>query len=200
MIRTFIAIELDEPLRAAIGGVQAGVRRTLERELRRSAPDARIQWVKPESIHLTLKFLGDIEEGRVAAIAEALDRVAAAGARSSLAIGGLGVFPDARAPRVLWLGLDGPVDALVRLASSVDAALRALGFASESRPLSPHLTLARIKERQREVGRALDASALLGQASALGRLDVRALALMKSELRPSGSVYTRLHEAVLANR
>ncbi|WP_447972643.1 RNA 2',3'-cyclic phosphodiesterase [Nitrospira sp. Kam-Ns4a] len=198
MIRTFVAVELDEPLRAVIGRVQAEMRERLEREFRREAPDVRLQWVRPESIHVTLKFLGEIEEGRVAAIGEALERIAASLAPFAVEVGGLGVFPDARAPRVVWLGLSGQVDALVRLAAEVDAALHALGFPREDRPFAPHLTLARVKDRQRDVGRALAASGLLDRAAAAGSLRVRAIALMKSDLRPSGAVYTRLHEAVLA--
>ncbi len=198
MIRTFVAVELEEPLRAAIGRAQAALRDRLDRALRQAAPGARIQWVRPDSIHVTLKFLGEIEEGRVAAIGEALERLAAGLAPLAVEVGGLGVFPDARAPRVLWLGLSGQVDALVRLAAAVDAALHTLGFPREERPFAPHLTLARVKDGQRDVGRALEACGALGQPAQAGPLPVRAIALMKSELRPSGALYTRLHEAVLA--
>lgn len=197
MIRTFVAVELDEALRAAIGRAQAALRDKLDRELRRADPGTRIQWVRPESVHVTLKFLGDIEEDRVATVGQALERAVVGVAPFALDVGGLGMFPEAGGPRVLWLGLSGPVEAMARLASAVDAALQEIGFPPEDRPFTPHLTLARVKERSREVGRAMAACGLPGRETAVGRLEVRALALMKSELRPTGARYTRLQEVRL---
>jgi 2'-5' RNA ligase len=196
MIRAFVAVELTDELRSAIAGIQAQVKAELARELRRTAPDARLQWVRPEAIHLTLKFLGDIAEGQVEEIARALAAVAGGRPQFALEVGGLGVFPDARAPRVLWVGLGG-AEPVISLARAVDEALGELNFAPESRAFNPHLTLARIKERGRDVGKALAAVGLLAQASPLGTLPVRTIALMRSELKPSGSVYTRLRDAAL---
>jgi 2'-5' RNA ligase len=196
MIRAFVAVELTDVLRRALGLLQAQVKAELARELRRTAPDARLQWVRPEAIHLTLKFLGDIAEEQVDEIAQALTAVAGSRPRFFLEVGGLGVFPDARAPRVLWVGLCG-AEPVISLARAVDEALGELNFAPESRAFNPHLTLARIKERGREVGKALAALGLLAQASPLGTLPVRTVALMRSELKPSGSVYTRLREVPL---
>lgn len=198
MIRAFVAVELTDELRSAIGLLQAQVKAELARELRRTAPDARLQWVRPESIHLTLKFLGDIVEGQVEEIGQALTTVVGSQPRFSLEVGGLGVFPDARAPRVLWVGLSG-AGPVISLARSVDGALAELNFAPETRPFNPHLTLARIKEHGREVGKALAALGLLAAASPLGRLPVRTVALMRSELKPSGAVYSRLCEVSLGD-
>lgn len=194
MIRTFVAIELDAPLRNALAQVQADLRNRLQKAM---GPDVRIQWVKPDSVHLTLKFLGDIPEERVPEIEAALAHVTGAHARCTVDVGGLGAFPDARAPRVLWVGLSSQVEGLTRLAVAVERALVALGFAPEPKPFNPHLTLARIKERSRDIGRALAADHMLEQTAPIGTVAVNAIALMKSELKPSGAVYTRLHHALL---
>lgn len=201
MIRAFVAIELTDDLRAAIARVQAQLRDELARELRRTVPDARLQWVRPESIHLTLKFLGDIREEQVAGIEQGLALAVGGQPAFSVEVGTLGVFPDVRAPRILWVGLRSPDGhstestaggPLARLAVAVESALTALDFAPEGRPFNPHLTLARIKGRGREVGRAFAATGLLAKGGTLGCLPVRAVSLMKSDLRPSGAVYTQL--------
>jgi RNA 2',3'-cyclic 3'-phosphodiesterase len=197
MIRTFVAIELDEEIRKAIAGTQRQVQEQLMKQLRHTASDVRVQWVRPDSIHLTLKFLGDIDEARVEDIRTALLSAVRTQSRLAVDVGGLGVFPDLRAPRVLWVGLSGQVDALMRVAAEVEAALTGVGFPPESRPLSPHLTLARIKERSREVGKGLADSGLMTQPFRVGSLAVHAVCLMKSDLKPSGAVYSRLVEVPL---
>ena len=189
MIRTFVAVELEASLCQALAQVQMALRSRLEQS---AGSDIRIQWVKPESIHQTLKFLGDIPEDRVPDVQAALARVAGGHSRFTVDVEGLGVFPDARAPRVLWVGLTAHVDALKRLAADIEAALGAIGFAPESKPYNPHLTLARIKERSRDVGRALSDESMLAQDTKLGALTVAAVSLIKSDLQRSGSVYTRL--------
>jgi len=197
MIRTFVAIELDEEIRKAIAGTQRQVQEQLMKQLRHTASDVRVQWVRPDSIHLTLKFLGDIDEARVEDIRTALLPAVGRQSRLAMEVGGLGVFPDLRLPRVLWVGLSGQVDALMRVAAEVEAALTGVGFPPESRPLSPHLTLARIKERSREVGKGLADSGLMTQPFRVGSLAVHAVCLMKSDLKPSGAVYSRLVEVPL---
>ena len=199
MIRTFVAIELDDDLRKAVAKVQEQIQEQLMGPLRHTAPGVRIQWVRPGSIHLTLKFLGDIDEARVEEIRAALVPAVQTQSRFAVDVGGLGVFPDLRAPRVLWIGLLSQVDALMRLAAEVEAALNGVGFPPESRPLSPHLTLARIKERSREVGKGLADSGLMAQPFRVGNLAVHAVCLMKSDLKPSGAVYTRLVQVPLTH-
>ncbi|HEX9742745.1 MAG TPA: RNA 2',3'-cyclic phosphodiesterase [Nitrospiraceae bacterium] len=189
MIRTFVAVELDASLRQALAQAQGQLRSRLQQTI---GPGVRMQWVKPESIHLTLKFLGDIPEERVGEIRAALTSAAARHVRFPVQAEGLGAFPDGRAPRVLWVGLLNLGGDLTRLAADVEAALVAIGFAPESKPFHPHLTLARIKEQSRDVGRALSQEGLLEQEMKLGSLPVEAVSLMKSELRPSGAVYTEL--------
>jgi len=117
MIRTFVAAELDSTLTHAIAGVQE----KLKQELHRLGPRVRLQWVRPDSIHLTLKFLGAIEQSQVGIIVQALANAAREYVPFSVDVKGFGVFPDIRSPRVLWMGLSGPTDRLIHLAGSIDA-------------------------------------------------------------------------------
>jgi 2'-5' RNA ligase len=196
MIRTFIAIELDSTLKEAIAAVQE----TLRHELYGLAAGVRLQWVRANAIHLTLKFLGDIEEGRVGDILQALEETGRSHEPFSVDVKGFGVFPNLRAPRVFWMGFSGQTDRLIGLAGSIDAALMPLGFPVEPKPYTPHLTLARVKEQSRTIGNALADSGMMRDVTSRGTLSVRVVALMKSELRPSGSVYSRLGAVALSNR
>ncbi len=202
MIRAFVAVELDAALRSSIARTQDHLKQALAKAI----PAVRLQWVRPESMHLTIKFLGSIEERRVSEIQQALSSALHGQLPFTVEVGGVGVFPDLRAPRVLWLGLSGqsgPENAscdrqdIRQLAAAVDRALGAIGFLPEDRPFQPHLTLARIKERSREVGKALQDLGLLKPALLVGRLEVEAVSLMKSDLKPSGVVYTKLWELLL---
>ncbi len=130
-MRAFIAIDLPEPVRSALRREQTAFRSI--------CPDAR--WTRPEGIHLTLKFLGEITEAQVREVAEALaklDRFET----FSVEVKGFGFFPDARRPRVLWAGVEA-LPGLNQLAQKVEDAMEKLGFARENRPFRPHLTLAR---------------------------------------------------------
>jgi 2'-5' RNA ligase len=189
MIRTFVAIELDASVRQTLAQVQATLRTRLQQAV---GPGVRVQWVKPESIHLTLKFLGDISEDRVPGIQAALARAASGHVRFAVTVEGLGVFPDVRAPRVVWVGLTTHVDALTRLAADVEAVLAEVGCSPDPKPFHPHLTLARIKEGPRDVGRALSDGGVLAHATQRAEATVAGVSLMKSDLQPSGSVYMQL--------
>jgi RNA 2',3'-cyclic 3'-phosphodiesterase len=188
MIRTFIAVELDPTLKQAIAGVQD----TLKRELHRLTPGVRMQWVRTDSIHLTLKFLGDIEKSQVGDILQALENAGHDHAPFSVDVQGFGVFPDLRGPRVLWVGFSGHTDRLINLAGSVDAELASLAFDVDPKPYTPHLTLARVKDQSRAIGKALADSGVMRDATQRGTLSIQAVALMKSEHAPSGSIYSRL--------
>lgn len=196
MIRTFLAVELGPTLKEVIAAAQE----TLKRELHGLAAGVRLQWARVSAIHLTLKFLGDIEEGRVGDILQALEEAGRAHEPFVVDVKGFGVFPNLRAPRVLWMGLSGRTDRLIRLAGSLDAALMPLGFQGEPKPYTPHLTLARVKEQARAIGNALAESHVMRDVTSRGTLPVRAVALMKSELTPSGSVYSRLGGITLSDR
>ena len=194
MIRTFIAVELDPALKVALTDVQD----SLKRELRRLAPEARVQWVRTDSIHLTLKFLGDIEESQVAGILQTLEHVGRDQTAFSVDVKGFGVFPHVRGPRVLWMGFSGDIDRLIRLAGSIDTALASLGFSVEQKPYTPHLTLARVKEQSGAIGKALTESGVMRETTCIGTCPIQALALMKSEPTSGGSIYSRLGMISLA--
>ncbi len=197
MIRTFIAVELGDDLRRAFGDAQQQLKALIKGALPRHARDVRVQWVRPESIHLTLKFLGDVDESSVLEIEEAMSVVGEVHSSFSLDIGGMGVFPDIRGPRVLWVGIQEPDRRLTNLAGDLDQALNGQGFPLETRPFRAHLTLGRVKEQARQVGQALVASGALKTDAVLGSCAVAAMVLMKSELRPSGAIYTRLKQIPL---
>ena len=168
------------------------------RELRASGIEG-LRPVRPEGIHLTLKFLGDVPVDRISAIGAAAGRAAARHAPFALLLSGVGAFPSGRAPRVLWAGIAGDLDRLAALRASIDGCLVELGFARERRTFNPHLTLARLRdsapreERSRALG-VLKAAQPRGESS----FDVDGVALFQSTLGPGGAVYRRLFRAPLA--
>lgn len=153
-------------------------------------------WVAPENFHITLKFLGGIDEARVQGVIDALHRAVAGHPPFAIDVGGLGAFPSLTRARVLWAGLLAGGDPLARLAGAVDAALGGLGFAREERAFSPHITLGRVREPRRALALA-EALAASG-ARPFGRVTIDAAALMRSDLSPRGARYTALASVPLA--
>jgi RNA 2',3'-cyclic 3'-phosphodiesterase len=194
MLRAFIAIQLSDEMKRQIGSVQAELKREVSGSGRRGKA-VKIGWTQPEGIHLTLKFLGDIQETQVEALREILHRVAAPARPFTLEARGLGAFPTPRAPRVIWLGLHGSNDdmaELQRLQVAVEDGVASLGFPKEALAFTPHLTLARIRDRV-EAG-ALEPVLTAQQNRVVGKFAASSVKLIKSELRPSGAVYTTLVE------
>lgn len=154
----------------------------------------RVSWTKPGNIHLTLKFLGDVDGSAIPAIQESLTYLLSDQKRCKFQIGGLGAFPNMRKARVLWVGVIDATGGLSRLAKMVDRALIPLGFSAENRKFTPHLTLGRVKS---QLG-----SAFVRKFNDITFPEVDALAeeivLMKSDLQPTGAVYTPLHQVRLA--
>lgn len=193
MIRTFLAVEVSAALRARLANLQEDVRAQLNRDL---TNEVRIAWVPPPSIHLTIKFLGDTDEDLVAPMHRAIEQAVRPHLPLHIPLERMGVFPRAQQPRVLWVGPlerwaqsdDAP--RLRALHQAVEAACHTFGFAPEGRPLSPHLTLARIKAGERRVGQALTKSGVMDRPVLLDVLPVLAITMMQSELRPTGAVYT----------
>jgi 2'-5' RNA ligase len=188
--RTFIAVELDEEVKGALQGLQD--------RLREQVSPRSVRWVRVEGIHLTLKFLGDTPVGRIDEIQAALAQAATEARPFSFTVGGLGCFPNTRQPRVVWVGLQEVTGTLARLRDSVEAHVAPLGFPTERRPFSPHLTLGRVqrhasKSEVREIGEVVAASAI----GTVGQMAATAVSYIKSDLRPSGAVYTTLFEAKL---
>ncbi len=203
MIRAFLAVELSEVVRGELAKLQQELKRRIEPEVKR---DARISWVQPASIHLTLKFLGDTDEQLVDPMRAAIEQIAVTHRSIHIPLERLGVFPRPQQPRVLWVGASEQweqgegAEQLAALHRAVEDCYQSFGFAPEGRPLSPHLTLARIKEGERHVGQALAKIGAMDRPLALGSLAVESVVLMKSELRPTGSVYAKLWEVGLSGR
>ncbi|MBI2916934.1 MAG: RNA 2',3'-cyclic phosphodiesterase [Chloroflexi bacterium] len=191
-VRAFVAIELPEGIRSALSRVIVG--------LRGSGGDA-VRWVNPGGIHLTLKFLGDVEEPLITDLVRALEAACGPVPAFSLALGTPGAFPSTGSPRVLWIGLTGQLDSLAFLQRRVEDSLQPLRFPPEDRAFSPHLTLGRVRE-SRQVGTAQRRQ--LGQAISACQVPpaqpfvVDGVALIRSQLTPQGAIYTRLHRVGLA--
>jgi 2'-5' RNA ligase len=167
--------------------------RNLEDLLERLRPTARIAWSPPANLHITTKFIGHWPDERLAEVKSALASIPTR-PPIPVRIRDLGFFPNPRSPRVFWCGIEAP--GLAELAADTDRATSALGIASEERAYSPHLTLARIKER-------LNLEPLRGAIAALpstnfGAFEAASFFLYQSQLRRTGSVYTKLSEFPLS--
>jgi 2'-5' RNA ligase len=188
-IRAFIALPLPAEAKAATAVAQ--------RELKSALRGGWLRWTPPEQIHLTLRFLGDIPAGDVPALAEALRRACAGCAPFDLHAGGLGVFPDARRPRVLWLGLGGQLDALRELQARIERETAAWGE-PEDREFHAHLTLARLKNAPPAAARQVAQSLAQAKATNLAAWRADHLELMRSELSPAGARHSVLGTVALA--
>jgi RNA 2',3'-cyclic 3'-phosphodiesterase len=200
MIRAFLAIQLAEPLRATLAAIQSNVKQRISHDLPR---DVSMSWVRPASLHLTVKFLGDIDEGLIMPLRDAITETLSRHPAIEIPLDRLGVFPRPQQPRVLWIGpsdrWETSEDAgrLAAVHRAIEACCGSLNLAPDTRPLSAHLTLARIKAGHRAVGQALARSGVMDRPLEVNALPVDAVALMRSELKPTGSVYTPLWESKL---
>jgi len=185
-IRAFVAVLLDAATRAAL--------RAQIESLRRAAP--RVAWVAPESVHLTLKFLGHVDPALIEPVSSALQGALAGAPPFDLEILGLGAFPTVSRARVIWAGVGAGRDAVAALAGRVEAALEPLGFARESRPFSPHLTLGRAREPRRN--ERLATLVADGAGRAFGRFRVGSASLMQSILGQGGARYSSLSSVSLS--
>lgn len=184
-IRSFIAIELTEDLLDGLMEVQD--------ELRANEWADDIRWVRPEGIHLTLKFLGDVPAGRIDIIGEGVAQAVAGIGPFTVTAEELGVFPNWRRPRVIWIGIGGDTGKLHTLQENVERAMEELGFEPESRPFHPHFTLGRVNRRagsgyKRRLGEALQDHAV----DTVGQMRVEEVSLIRSQLNPKGAIYTQL--------
>ncbi len=187
-LRTFLAIDLPSALHSAIGQKEDKVSREL----------SGVNWVKPGNLHLTLKFIGDTPESKIDEIKKVMEEAVKLTGSFVITLRGFGVFPDKRLPRTVWTGVEGETMVLESLASHIESALVPLGFSKEDRPYRPHLTLARIKKDQRAMGMAIEKAGILFDPFIFGRLLVEQVTLFKSDLRPTGSVYSKLWAVPLA--
>jgi len=200
VIRAFLAVELSHGLRAELASIQQELKHRIEPGLKRGT---RISWAQPASIHLTLKFLGDMDEQVIDPLRAAVDQAIGSQGAVMVPLERLGAFPRPDSPRVLWVGpseqWEKGVEAarMAEIHGAIEQACEGLSFLRETRPFSPHLTLVRIKMGERQVGIALAKSGLLDLPLSLGQLEVDRVVLMQSELKPTGSVYTKLWDLLL---
>jgi 2'-5' RNA ligase len=187
ILRSFIAIELPEEVKAALIGIQD--------EFKESRAD--IRWVKPDNIHLTLKFLGEIDGKNIGNIVQKVEGACAKYSFFELGISGIGVFPNIRSPRVLWVGIQ-YAEALAGLQSEIETGMASIGYERERRKFSPHLTLGRFRSAKGE--KAISEKIEMYKNDRIGSIGVQSISLMKSELSPSGARYSRVAEIALAGR
>ena len=184
-LRTFVAIEIETDIRRALAEFQDRLR-----------PYARgVKWVKPSNIHLTLKFLGDVEEPRMGDVVRVVETCGADSTPFTLVVRGGEAFPHLRAPRVIVVRAYEPTGALAHLYAALEKGFAALGFKRERRSFKPHLTLGRV--RRGVPGEAFSEQMRMLSDADGGQQQVRAVAVMTSDLTPSGPVYTRVGEASL---
>lgn len=183
-LRVFCAIELPPSVRSQAARYIVG--------LREAMPEVRASWDKEEKLHLTLKFLGELEEDRVQALADAMGRAASGTSSFELTLSGTGAFPPRGLPRVLWLGVADRQGGLAKLHQHLEDECARSGFAPEQKRFHPHLTIARL--RRPEGARRL-ADLHKSMAFETEAFHVSELVLMRSELGPQGSRYTPLQKA-----
>lgn len=185
MIRSFLAIELPGTIRKKIEEVQGNLK----------SSNADVRWVSAEKIHLTLKFFGNIEESRIEPIVKSIEQPIQNTPPFSLMVRGVGAFPHLKNPRVIWLGLIDGKEVLAFFQKEIEVQLEKIGFQKEDRPFHPHLTLGRVKSnRERE---ELVKRMEKFREEDLGNFQVERIILLKSDLKPSGPIYTPLREMKL---
>jgi len=180
-MRAFVAIDLTEEIRAALAREQARLKSAC-------GHNRDIRWTRSEGLHLTLKFLGEIDKERAPSVVAALQGLSGFDP-FEVEVKGFGFFPDARRPRVFWVGLQAP-GALDELAERVETALERLGFPRGHRPFKPHLTLARFDRPKSPA--ALTAAVGSSAAPSFGSFEVGEFFLFESRLRPGGPEYFKL--------
>jgi 2'-5' RNA ligase len=189
-IRAFIAIELPDAILTEVGNVEA--------RLKPQMPNDAIRWVKADSIHLTLKFLGQVPSDQLSLIMSSLRAAVAAHAPFTLEVKGAGCFPNIHRPRVVWVGVQENDHRLHAVQRAVENAIAPLGYPTEIHDFTPHLTLGRLARDvrqvdQKKIGEVVQAA----RVGSLGKWEVRQVALIKSDLKPSGAEYTILAQAPL---
>lgn len=180
-MRCFISIAIPEDIKKGMSAIQDRLKKT----------GADVSWTKPDGMHLTLQFLGEIEEKRITKIETAMN-IACAGINPfSLDVSGIGVFPDIRRPRVVWIGLNENGNNLTKMQRGIENQLAEIGFPAEKRRFTPHITLGRVKSNSNlsQLLKIIDEE----KNAEIGSFSVSGVHLMKSDLRPEGAVYTELY-------
>ena len=185
-IRSFIAIELSKEIHGELGRIIDNLKPI----------QGNIRWMKPENIHLTLKFLGDLSPERIKTVKRVLDGVASGLRKFDLSLGGLGGFPRLELPRIIWIGIEEGNEETKQLNRSIEGSLAKEGFEREDRQFHPHLTLGRVKQikDKSDFKKSIEEVKKLSPPSA--RMEVNHLTLFQSTLTSKGSIYTPLHTSL----
>jgi 2'-5' RNA ligase len=188
-VRCFVAVELPDEVKTGLDQLQAQLK---------SGSQTSVKWVDPYSIHLTLKFLGNVAVDRIDPITAAMEEATQGVSPLHLEVKDLGVFPNLRRVQVVWVGVSGEVDKLARLQQRLESNLAGLGFTPERRRFTPHLTLARLRDRaspdEREGLGKLIAST---KFEAAYTFPVDAISLMRSQLTREGAIYSKISSSEL---
>ena len=190
-IRTFIAVETDAAIRKAAKG--------LIDQLRQAGAD--VKWVDPENLHLTVKFLGDVDADKIAQVCEAVEKAVADLSPFPLELRGAGAFPNVRRPQTIWLGAGEGDDRMAELAERIETALEPFRFRRETRLYRTHLTLGRLRREGATAGIG-DLGRLLEQLAdcEAGRMPVEEMVVFSSELTRTGPAYESMGRAPLGER
>jgi len=187
-MRTFIAIELSQEIKDKLSELQ---------DLLKKA-GADVKWIEPENIHLTLKFLGEIDEGKSIKITGAIEDTAKKSRQFQMSLGSLGAFPRIEFPRIVWVGIDKGDKETAVLARELEERIEELGISKEERPFSSHITIGRVKGTLNKDGLANNLKELENYFSGRNiEFDVTKITLFKSTLGPGGPVYAALKEVKL---
>jgi 2'-5' RNA ligase len=191
LTRAFVAIELPGSLRQALARQVT--------DLRAALGEAELRWVRPESIHLTLRFLGETSQANLEAVQAAMREVGTRHRALPSQVAGLGRFPGGARPRVVWIGVDEPTGELVAMQAELELRIAGVGFRREERPFHPHLTLARVRREASAAGlRRLSEQLDRQRVGELGALPIDHLSLMRSQLGGGGATYSCLARVALA--
>lgn len=188
VIRSFIAIELPEALKTDLTQLQNSLK---------TGRQEWMKWVSPDSIHLTLKFLGDIVTDKTGEILMAMEESVAGIPSFTLQIKGLGVFPNLRRIQVVWVGLTGDLNYLKTIQQNIENDLAILGYPAEGREFTPHLTLGRVRYAIPPAELQKFTELLSADFESNHKIEVNSINLMKSQLTPRGAVYTKIGTVAL---
>ena len=189
VIRAFIAIDLSEEIQIHLEEVQKNYRAQLKH--------IPIRWVVPENIHLTLKFLGDVSISNLNLLTDMIQAEISSHHQFDISVGGSGAFPNNRQPRVIWIGVEAPTE-LAAIQNGIETTTARLGYTREERPFSPHLTLGRVSrnissQEMKIISKTLDTT----RVGFLGITCVDKVHLYRSDLQPTGAIYTQIFSSSL---
>lgn len=185
LIRAFISVEIPDEIKGALQGIQQAFRESGDR----------VTWVRPQGMHITLKFLGDIEEESIPGIGAWMQKAVDGIEPFVIHLVGTGVFPGMKKPRVLWAGIREGAEDLKKIQEDLDSRLSEIGFPREARPFRPHMTMGRIKEIHDP--KRLKARIERYREAEIGSMRAASIHLFQSQLRPDGAFYTEKYAAPL---